>query len=129
MTEDSITDWLAEFAGTAAQANLPGHMNMISKQVEVLGVPGFEVITWEDWNRQCTEEFPQQLIQSAAYTNLKVKELGPDFAEFVVHESIGLNTGESNENTLEMRLEQEDDKLRLRKLRILSALESVRYMN
>lgn len=129
MNEELINDWLASFAHTAEQANLGAHMAHISRQVEVLGIPGFEAVTYEDWHRQCSQEFPQKLIRSVNYSGLKVRELGEDFALFVVHESIDLNDGNTNQNTVEMRLQLEGDQLLLRKLRILPALESLQYMN
>lgn len=129
VNEELIHDWLNSFAATAEQANLGAHMAHISHQVEVLGVPGFEVVSYEDWHRQCREEFPQKLIRSVNYSNMKVRELGADFVVFVVHEEVVLNDGGNNPNTVEMRLQLEGDRLLLRKLRILPPLESLQYMN
>ena len=38
-------------------------MAIISKKVKVYGVPGFEVVGYDDWFRLCEKEFKEQLIK------------------------------------------------------------------
>ena len=46
-------EFLAVMAETANKHDFQAHMNLISKDVSVYGVPGFEVITYADWYNQC----------------------------------------------------------------------------
>ena len=49
-------------AETANKLDFNAHMNLISKDVSVYGVPGFEVITYKDWFNQCKHEFDNKLL-------------------------------------------------------------------
>jgi len=73
MTHDVIDPWLARFVATALARDLEGHMAMISPQVLVFGVPGFDTLDFQDWYRQCEHEFPQGLIRELTYDRVKLR--------------------------------------------------------
>ncbi len=52
-------------------------MDLISPTVNVFGVPGFEVIGYDDWARQCEYEFEQGLLHSVSYEGLRVISMTP----------------------------------------------------
>ena len=56
-------NFLDAMASTANDLNLNEHMNLISKEVSVFGVPGFEVIGYQDWFNQCQHEFENKLLK------------------------------------------------------------------
>lgn len=47
-------------------------MTLISKKVEVYGIPGFETIGYDDWYSQCENEFKEKLIKQVRYVSLKI---------------------------------------------------------
>ena len=53
MDSKSAKDMLEALARTANGHDFAAHMDLISPTVNVYGVPGFEVIGYDDWARQC----------------------------------------------------------------------------
>ena len=60
-------DWLEALARTANAKDYEAHMDIISKQVKVYGVPGFELIDYNDWAKQCKYEFGLGLLHRVSY--------------------------------------------------------------
>ena len=46
--QEIIKTFLSDMAETASQHNFEKHMDLISKEVEVFGVPGFETISSDE---------------------------------------------------------------------------------
>ena len=72
MLTDSAKQWLRDAAATANSKNHPAHMDLISKRVNLVGVPGYESIGYEQWSAQCRHEFEHHLIKSVRYDGLKM---------------------------------------------------------
>lgn len=70
--KEIIENFLNDMAATATQHEFEKHMNLISKKVEVYGVPGFETIGYDDWFSQCENEFKEKLIKLVSYEGLKI---------------------------------------------------------
>ena len=66
MKNTAATDMLEALALTANAGAYDSHMNLISKAVSIYGVPGFEVIGYDDWARQCEYEFDEGLLKLPA---------------------------------------------------------------
>ena len=47
MSEEIAQQWLDKLAASANALDLDTHMNLISKKVNLMGVPGFESIGYE----------------------------------------------------------------------------------
>ena len=92
---------------------------MISPQVMVFGVPGFETLGYEDWYRQCEHEFPQGLITALQYSRVKVRTAGEQDILFKSLETTQTSDGGSLTQAVEMLLRREDDDWKLKQLRIL----------
>ncbi len=84
-----VQEWLAALARTANARDYPAHMDLISKEVKVYGVPGFEVIDYDDWARQCQHEFEAGLLKRVTYEGLKVRTMTPGSVMFKVKETDG----------------------------------------
>ena len=52
MTVKIVENWLEQFVSTALEGGLAAHMAMISRDVLVFGVPGFDALEFDDWYRQ-----------------------------------------------------------------------------
>jgi ketosteroid isomerase-like protein len=117
-------EFLAEMAETANRLDLDAHMNLISKDVSVYGVPGFEVITYDDWHRQCAYEFENKLLKSISYQGLNVLAETPDRIMFKSIETVNGSDGSSNTNGVEFIIQKEEDgQWRVSQERILPADE------
>lgn len=121
MTRSIVDSWLARFVSTALAHDLAGHMAMISPQVLVFGVPGFDTLDYDDWYRQCEHEFPQGLLTGLRYDAVDVRTA--DDARILFHalETSETADGTVNRQGVEMLLERAagDADWQLKQLRLL----------
>jgi hypothetical protein len=102
-------DFLAEMAETANKLDFDAHMNLISKEVSVYGVPDFEVITYDDWHKQCAHEFENKLLKKVSYQGLNVLAETPERIMFKSIETIEGSDGSINSSGIEFIIQKEDD--------------------
>ena len=96
-------------------------MDLISKKVNLFGVPGFEVIGYEDWARQCRHELETGLLQRVSYRGLKVQVRAPARIMLKTVETVEGSDATVRTLGVEMVIEKEGDgKWRLTQERILS---------
>lgn len=107
-------------ASTANELNLDAHMDLVSKEVSVFGVPGFEVIGYDDWYKQCEHEFSNKLLNKVSYAGLNILAETPDRVMFKSIETVEGNDGTANTNGIEFIIRKEaDGKWRVSQERIL----------
>ncbi len=70
-----IRDWMVACCTTINAYDHAAHMNLISKEVKVFGIEGFDEITYDDWFAQCEQEFKDQVIKDVSYDGLNVKKV------------------------------------------------------
>ena len=104
-------NFLDAMASSANALNLNEHMNLISKDVSVFGVPGFEVITYQDWFNQCQHEFENKLLKQVSYKGLNVLAETPDRIMFKSIETVEGSDGERNSSGIEFIIQKEGDGL------------------
>lgn len=102
-------EFLAEMAETANRLDLAAHMNLISKDVSVYGVPDFEVITYDDWYKQCEYEFENKLLKKVNYQGLNVLAETPDRIMFKSVETVEGSDGSVNTSGVEFIIQKEED--------------------
>lgn len=102
-------EFLAVMAETANKLDLDAHMNLISKQVSVYGVPDFEVITYEDWYKQCKYEFENKLLKKVSYEGLNILAETDDRVMFKSLETIEGSDGSLNTSGIEFIIQKEED--------------------
>lgn len=96
-------------------------MNLISKSVEVYGVPGFETIGYDDWFAQCQNEFKEQLIKEVRYEALKVINSTDSMIMFKTIEHIETTDNIKRATGIEVIIKlEEDNQWRVSQERILS---------
>lgn len=126
MPEKIALQWLQEAAATANAKNHQAHMGLISQKINLLGVPGFDSIGYEQWSTQCKHEFENNLLKSVRYDGLKLIITKDMRIMFKTHETVEGINGEINAHSIEILLEKEsDDKWRLVQERILSPEEAL----
>lgn len=101
--------FLDVMASTANDLNLKEHMNLISKEVSVFGVPGFDVIGYQDWYNQCQHEFENKLLKKVSYQGLNILAETPERIMFKSIETVEASDGETNSNGIEFIIQKEDD--------------------
>ncbi len=117
-------EFLAVMAETANKLDLEAHMNLISKEVSVYGVPDFEVITYEDWYNQCEHEFSNKLLKKVSYEGLNILAETSDRIMFKSLETIEGSDGSINTSGIEFIIQKEaDGQWRVGQERILPADE------
>ncbi len=101
--------FLDQMVQTANALDLEAHMNLISRDVSVFGVPGFEVIGYDDWYNQCRHEFENKLLKQVSYKGLNVLAETPDKIMFKSVETVEGSDGTVNSNGVEFIIQQEED--------------------
>lgn len=119
MTQSDIVEWLDRFVASALARDLEGHMAMISRQVLVFGVPGFDSLEYDDWYRQCEHEFPQGLLRDLRYERVRLRLSTDDRVLFKALEKTVTRDGARIDQGVEIMLQLEDSDWRLKQLRLL----------
>jgi ketosteroid isomerase-like protein len=120
MESKNARDMLEAMALTANAGTYASHMDLISKDVSVYGVPGFDVIGYDDWARQCKYEFDQGLLKRVSYEGLRVLTMAPGNVLFNTTETVEGTDGTINHHGLEILIRKEaDGKWRVLQERIL----------
>ena len=125
MSEHISQQWIRAAATTASAKNFPAHMDLISKRVNLVGVPGFEHIGYDEWAAQCKHEFEQGILKSVRYDGFKLVAATATRVMFKTFETVEGSDGTINAHGIEVLLEQEDDgQWRLVQERVLPADEA-----
>jgi uncharacterized protein (TIGR02246 family) len=128
MSEAVIKNWLNEISRTVAAHDHAAHMALISRDVSLLGVPGFDNIGFDDWSKQCQYEFENRLIKRVDYGKIRIRVVTEKRLMFMAYETVTANDGSVNAQGVECLLEKEDDgQWRLVQERILSQEESRKF--
>jgi len=101
--------FLDRMADTANALDFEAHMDLISKDVSVFGVPGFDVIGYDDWYNQCKHEFESGLLKQVNYKGLNVLAETPDRIMFKSMETVEGSDGTVNTSGIEFIIQKEDD--------------------
>jgi len=104
-----VRDFLRRFVETAVAGDHARHMAMISRKVRVFGVPGFEAIGYDDWNRQGAHEFAESVLKRIAFADVTVKMETGRLIAFEAVEVVEAKDGSVNRNRVEIFLEEEED--------------------
>lgn len=107
--EQIAQQWMDDCCQTIARYDHAAHMNLISRQVKVFGIPGFDVIGYDDWFSQCEYEFNDKLIRQASYQGLKIRQSNDQQIMFLTNESVSAADGTVDSHPIEIVLTLEDD--------------------
>jgi hypothetical protein len=127
--ESKVARELVErLALTANAKDHDAHMDLISQKVQLFGVPGFEVIDYQDWAAQCRHEFDQNILKSVRYADLNIRLMTPGRIMFTVDETVEATDGTVKTQGVEILIEKEADaKWRITQERVLSEDEARHY--
>jgi hypothetical protein len=109
MSELDIKKWLSNITETIKSKDLKKHMELVSKDVVIYGLPNGKTLNYADWKKRRKNEFKHDLINSIKYDKLSVKNFGLRRLTFKIEE---ITDGANNALLVvnkEIILEQEDD--------------------
>lgn len=109
MSELDIRKWLSNIAETVASKDLDKHMDLISENVMVYGMPSGKTLNYEDWRKRRESEFKRDLIKKLAYDNLQIKNFGLRRLIFTIQEIIDGTNKDMAIINKQVVLEQEQD--------------------
>jgi hypothetical protein len=101
--------FLDAMASTANALDLDAHMDLISKQVRVFGVPGYEIIGHQDWYNQCEYEFSNRVLKRVSYQGLNIVVETLREIMFMSIETVEGSDGAKNVSGIEFIIQKEDD--------------------
>jgi len=125
MTAHVAEKLLQEMARSANEKDYSAYMDLISQEVSVFGIPGFDAIGYDDWARQCKHEFENNILKSVSYGPMKVVAHAPARVMFKTLETVEAHDGTCHQNGVEIIIQKEDDgKWRVLQQRILPEEEA-----
>lgn len=101
--------WLNSVMDTVTTKDLNTHFNLISRKVNLTGVPGFESIGYDDWANQCKHEFENNLIKQISYTGFKLRVNTDTSIMFKTYETVEAFNNSINAQGVEVLIEKKDD--------------------
>ncbi len=101
--------WLSSLSFSAATWNLDDHMEHISRDVQVHGLPIAGVVDYAGFRKRRHNEFQRKLLLSITHKGLELIESNGEHITFVVKETLKSTRGESFVLDKEIRLRRESD--------------------
>ena len=109
MSEIDIRKWLSNITETAKAKDIQKHMELVSKNVMVYGMPSGKTLDYADWLDRRKSEFQRDLLKSLNYDKLKVKNYGLRRLIFDIEEIMDGTNGDLAIINKQVVLEQEQD--------------------
>jgi hypothetical protein len=101
-----IVDWCNRISRSITRRDLREHMLQVSEKVRIYGVPGYQQLTFLDWEKRRSHEFRHNLIQTLTYKLNQVKSSSPARILFQAEETMQAMSGKviilDKEITLEL---------------------------
>jgi len=107
--EKIVQEWLDEISFSAATWNLDAHMQLVSPQVRVTGIPGVSSIDYRGWKLRRRNEFEKKLLRSLTYQLGRILSAQEDEIRFNVEETMKSSSGRVIVIDKEVTLQREPD--------------------
>jgi len=121
MSKEIVLEWLQDTANTLFKKDIKAHLNLISKDVSLTGIPGYENIDYNSWSAQCTHEFADDLITNVNYVGLIILSSDDSRIMFKTLEIVEATNGSKIPRGIEAVIQKETDGVwRLIKERVLT---------
>jgi len=76
MSELDIRKWLSNISESVSNKDINRHMDLVSENVAIYGMPSGKTLSYADWYTRRKSEFSRNILKSLAYNNLKIKTIG-----------------------------------------------------
>ena len=114
MSEIDIQKWLTEITETIKTKDLDRHMDLVSENVVIYGMPNGNTLNYQDWYTRRKSEFQRNVLKNISYHKLKVKTFGLRRLIFDVEEIMDGTNGDMAIINKQVILEQgQDEKWRV----------------
>jgi len=125
MSEKIANKWLLDTITSVENKDHSAHMALISSNVSLQGVPGYESINYDDWSAQTKHELENNILKSVQYDGCKLISSTANHVMFKTFETVTASDGTINAQGIEIILEKESDgQWRLIQERVLNSDES-----
>lgn len=104
-----VRTWLKALSQTAAARDLPAHMQLVSRQVKVVGIPKAGSIDYDGWKLRRFNEFNGNLLLNLGYQLRAVINTKDDQIIFSVQETMMPSKGRSVVANKDVVLHREED--------------------
>lgn len=76
MSELDIRKWLSNITETVSSKDLNQHMDLVSENVVIYGMPSGNTLNYADWYNRRRTEFQRNLLKSLVYNKLQIRNIG-----------------------------------------------------
>ena len=104
-----VQQWLSSLSFSAATWNLDDHMALISRDVQVHGLPVGGIVDYAGFKKRRYNEFQKKMLLSLTHKGLELIESSAEQITFAVKETLKSTRGESFVLDKEIRLRLESD--------------------
>ncbi len=108
MSEIAVRNWLNAMSESIARRDLAAHMALVSRKVQVYGLPGDRVVDYDGWHQRRRNELRRGLLASLSYDDLAMRQITLRRVRFNVNETMTAATGACVIINKDVILEQED---------------------
>ena len=109
MSELDIQQWLKAVSKSVAEHDIDGHMDLVSHNVQVYGLPSGATIDYQGWKKRRQSEFKRGLIHNISYNKPHIKNIALKRLIFEVQEITDASNGETLLLDKKIVLEKEHD--------------------
>ena len=109
MSELDIKKWLSNITETIKSKDLKKHMELVSENVVIYGMPNGNTLNYADWYSRRKSEFARGILKDVSYHNLQVKNFGLRRLIFSIEEIMDGVNGDMAVVNKQIILEQEQD--------------------
>jgi len=88
MPQTIIGNWLEKLTRSVEKRDLAAHMQLISERVQVYGLPGGQIIDYQQWKNRRYTEFNQAQLLALGYRLLNIKTITSRRLGFHVEETM-----------------------------------------
>jgi hypothetical protein len=109
MSQELILNWLDELSESVKLRDLHRHMALVSKKVQVYGLPSNTTVDYKGWMRRRKSEFSRNILSGIKYDNLTLKAITLRRLQFQITETMHARSGKRVIIQKQIMLELEDD--------------------
>ncbi len=88
MSQTIIGNWLEQLTRSVEKRDLDAHMRLVSERVQVYGLPGGQIINYNQWKKRRYTEFSQAQLLALGYRLLNIRTITSRRLAFHVEETM-----------------------------------------
>ncbi len=104
-----VLAWLKDLSRSVAEHDLPAHMQLVSRQVKVVGIPHAGTIDYDGWKLRRFNEFNGNLLQNLGYQLRAIINTKEEQIVFSVQETMKGSNGKAVVANKDVMLQKEGD--------------------